>query len=342
MINMMLALCLKILVFYWMTVSGKSALQVSKKFNIPSRTLYDKVKKMGITTGRQQQRKQMNNTSSSFNYSAAFPSLNMMAGGPLGHPLGPGSDNIAIPDNPYKTIMERMKENREDDSRWDQECLLESWWQVCNNVIFAGTPSVRMMWRPLWPTQQPSGRTWDPCHSPSCLLTCSTWWRGSRPRTRRGRWRRPTTTGRTVPWTWAARGETTTRGCLRAGRKMMSYFRAVFTNIFCLVFLTVPVQGPQIWPPLPPTAKHRPQREASMEAETQGRLRMEGSSILTSEPGSWPTSGGSETTEPAWPAPSTSTPRPGPHRTVCRPGNGSCLTRATIHVTTNPPQPQGN
>ena len=123
---MMLALCLKILVFYWLTVSGKSALQVSKKFNIPSRTLYDKVKKMGITTGRQQQRKQMNNTSSSFNYSAAFPSLNMMAGGPLGHPLGPGSDNIAIPDNPYKTIMERMKENREDDSRWDQECLLES------------------------------------------------------------------------------------------------------------------------------------------------------------------------------------------------------------------------
>merc|ERR1719507_2569010 len=37
--------------------TGKSALQVSKKFNIPSRTLYDKVKKMGISTGRQQQRK---------------------------------------------------------------------------------------------------------------------------------------------------------------------------------------------------------------------------------------------------------------------------------------------
>ena len=87
---------------------------MSKKFNIPSRTLYDKVKKMGITTGRQQQRKQMNNSSSSFNYSAAFPSLNLMAGGP-GHM--PTSDNIAIPDNPYKTIMERMKENREEDSR---------------------------------------------------------------------------------------------------------------------------------------------------------------------------------------------------------------------------------
>jgi hypothetical protein len=43
----------------WFCGAGKSALQVSKKFNIPSRTLYDKVKKMGITTGRQQQRKSL-------------------------------------------------------------------------------------------------------------------------------------------------------------------------------------------------------------------------------------------------------------------------------------------
>ena len=31
---------------------GKSALQVSKHFNIPSRTLYDKARKMGITNQR--------------------------------------------------------------------------------------------------------------------------------------------------------------------------------------------------------------------------------------------------------------------------------------------------
>ena len=31
---------------------GRSALQVSKQFNIPSRTLYDKARKMGITSGR--------------------------------------------------------------------------------------------------------------------------------------------------------------------------------------------------------------------------------------------------------------------------------------------------
>merc|ERR1712083_585359 len=74
---------------------GKSALQVSKKFNIPSRTLYDKVKKMGIATGRQQQRKSMNsnfNGMSSTSYSAAFPGLNMMS--PLSHlPEGLPMDN---------------------------------------------------------------------------------------------------------------------------------------------------------------------------------------------------------------------------------------------------------
>jgi len=87
---------------------GKSALQVSKKFNIPSRTLYDKVKKMGITTGRQQQRKSMNN--SNFNYSAAFPGLNMMS------PMSHLPENIPqLPENPYKSLMERMKAEREDE-----------------------------------------------------------------------------------------------------------------------------------------------------------------------------------------------------------------------------------
>lgn len=89
---------------------GKSALQVSKKFNIPSRTLYDKVKKMGITTGRQQQRKSMN---SNFNaYSSAFPGLNMMA------PLNHMPDGMPM-ENPYKNLMDRIKEVREDDESRD-------------------------------------------------------------------------------------------------------------------------------------------------------------------------------------------------------------------------------
>ena len=46
-----------------------SALQASRKYGVPSRTLYDKVKKMGITTGRQVQRKSLPN------YPSQFPAL---------------------------------------------------------------------------------------------------------------------------------------------------------------------------------------------------------------------------------------------------------------------------
>lgn len=52
--------------------SGMSALQASRKYGVPSRTLYDKVKKMGITTGRQVQRKSLPN------YPAQFPGLSGM------------------------------------------------------------------------------------------------------------------------------------------------------------------------------------------------------------------------------------------------------------------------
>lgn len=51
--------------------NGMSALQASRKYGVPSRTLYDKVKKMGITTGRQVQRKSLPN------YPSQFPGLMM-------------------------------------------------------------------------------------------------------------------------------------------------------------------------------------------------------------------------------------------------------------------------
>merc|ERR1719150_823241 len=92
---------------------GKSALQVSKKFNIPSRTLYDKVKKMGITTGRQQQRKSMNNTNYNA-YSAAFPSLNMMSG------ISNLHEGISQLD-PYKSLMERMKDEERSEPKDTEE-----------------------------------------------------------------------------------------------------------------------------------------------------------------------------------------------------------------------------
>merc|ERR1719273_1469343 len=51
---------------------GMSALQAARKYGVPSRTLYDKVKKMGITTGRQVQRKSLPN------YPSQFPGLTGM------------------------------------------------------------------------------------------------------------------------------------------------------------------------------------------------------------------------------------------------------------------------
>ena len=65
---------------------------------------------MGITTGRQQQRKSMSN--SNFNYSAAFPNLNMLS--PMSH-----MPELGGPDNPYKNLIERMKETREEEDSRD-------------------------------------------------------------------------------------------------------------------------------------------------------------------------------------------------------------------------------
>ena len=59
-------LIIYLLFFYFL---GMSALQASRKYGVPSRTLYDKVKKMGITTGRQVQRKSLPN------YPSQFPGL---------------------------------------------------------------------------------------------------------------------------------------------------------------------------------------------------------------------------------------------------------------------------
>uniref|UniRef100_A0A336LRE0 CSON001189 protein n=1 Tax=Culicoides sonorensis TaxID=179676 RepID=A0A336LRE0_CULSO len=52
--------------------NGMSALQASRKFGVPSRTLYDKVKKMGITTGRPMNRTMKRSPSTGGN-SLSFP-----------------------------------------------------------------------------------------------------------------------------------------------------------------------------------------------------------------------------------------------------------------------------
>ena len=86
---------------------------------------------MGISTGRQQQRKSMSSSfggkgsgptamdlnmfSSTAGYSAAFPSMSMMS--PLSH-LPEGMRDIPL-DNPYKNLMDRMKEVRDDEDSRD-------------------------------------------------------------------------------------------------------------------------------------------------------------------------------------------------------------------------------
>ncbi|KAL1110218.1 hypothetical protein AAG570_008295 [Ranatra chinensis] len=48
--------------------NGMSALQAARKFGVPSRTLYDKVKKLGITTGRPFRRSSNSNGNTPFPY----------------------------------------------------------------------------------------------------------------------------------------------------------------------------------------------------------------------------------------------------------------------------------
>ena len=77
---------------------------MSKKYNIPKRTLYDKLKKMGLTSGRQRQRKSMN---------TGLPGLPQMPHLTL---------VTRIRKNPYKSLLHRMelesgsKDNNEEES----------------------------------------------------------------------------------------------------------------------------------------------------------------------------------------------------------------------------------
>lgn len=53
--------------------NGMSALQAARKFGVPSRTLYDKVKKMGISSGCQRNRTMKRSPSSNNGSPASFP-----------------------------------------------------------------------------------------------------------------------------------------------------------------------------------------------------------------------------------------------------------------------------
>lgn len=91
--------------------NGMSALQASRKYGVPSRTLYDKVKKLGITTGTPRQRssirKEGREAAGPSSSSASFPY------GSLGVPSGafslyPNQDNQLSQSQDFDTELEEM------------------------------------------------------------------------------------------------------------------------------------------------------------------------------------------------------------------------------------------
>ena len=73
--------------------TGMSALQAARKYGVPSRTLYDKVKKLGITTSRPFRRSSIGNGGAGFPYGLSG-SGNVMFSGGEEESGGYGSGNI--------------------------------------------------------------------------------------------------------------------------------------------------------------------------------------------------------------------------------------------------------
>lgn len=92
--------------------NGMSALQASRKFGVPSRTLYDKVKKMGITTGTPRNRSASKRDSAGpSSSSAAFPYGSLS--GAAGAFLYPNQDNSLSQSQDFDPELEaELKQHR--------------------------------------------------------------------------------------------------------------------------------------------------------------------------------------------------------------------------------------
>lgn len=91
--------------------NGMSALQASRKFGVPSRTLYDKVKKMGITTGTPRNRSSMKRESGGAgpsSSSAAFP-YGSLSGAAGAFGLYPNQDNQLSQSQDFDPDLEELK-----------------------------------------------------------------------------------------------------------------------------------------------------------------------------------------------------------------------------------------
>lgn len=92
--------------------NGMSALQASRKFGVPSRTLYDKVKKLGITTGTPRNRSSMKREgregAGPSSSSAAFP-YGSLSGAAGAFGLYPNQDNQLSQSQDFDPEMEELK-----------------------------------------------------------------------------------------------------------------------------------------------------------------------------------------------------------------------------------------
>lgn len=96
--------------------NGMSALQASRKYGVPSRTLYDKVKKLGITTGTPRNRSSMKRESGSSggggpSSSSAFPYA-ALGVAPVGFGLYPNQDNQLSQSQDFDQEMVDLKHHR--------------------------------------------------------------------------------------------------------------------------------------------------------------------------------------------------------------------------------------
>jgi helix-turn-helix, Psq domain len=91
--------------------NGMSALQASRKFGVPSRTLYDKVKKLGITTGTPRNRSSMKREGreGAGPSSAAFP---YGIGGAAAFGFHPNQDNQLSQSQDFDPELEEMKHHQ--------------------------------------------------------------------------------------------------------------------------------------------------------------------------------------------------------------------------------------
>lgn len=92
--------------------NGMSALQASRKFGVPSRTLYDKVKKLGITTGTPRNRSSLKRegreAAGPSSSSAAFP-YGSLSGAAGAFSLYPNQDNQLSQSQDFDPELEEMK-----------------------------------------------------------------------------------------------------------------------------------------------------------------------------------------------------------------------------------------